>query len=91
MGVELEVGPPVEILNPTDGDLDIPEMVAHLYFVDTAYTLCGISNKDDPHERMHVIENFAWYWEPGKTECGCGAPICPKCNAIALKLKGEPR
>lgn len=88
---ETLIPPPVETPDIIDGDIDIPEMVAHLYAPFTLVTLCGISHKEDPHERMHIVENLPpGEWVRGRRECPqCGAPTCEKCEARALAREKE--
>lgn len=91
MSTALELAPPIEVVETVDGDLDIPDMVAHLYAKDAGLgvALCGISNKNDPHNRMHRAEEVrAGEWKRGLLACPtCGAPACDKCLAIALTLR----
>lgn len=87
MGTELELAPPIEVVETTDSDLDVPEMVAHLYRPSRNVTLCGIPNQDDPHDRMHRVERIKVIkWTPGKLECVCGAPACQTCYARAMEV-----
>ena len=85
--------PPVETPDIVDDDLDIPEMVAHLYAPFEQVALCGIHNKNDPHDRMHIVEKLPMgYWVRGKRECpSCGAPTCEKCEAHAVTWEKENR
>ena len=91
MSTELELAPPIEVVETTDDDLDIPEMVAHLYTARFDYTMCGIPHKDDPHDRLHRVERIpVGRWECGKMECPtCGAPACERCYALAMKADGQ--
>jgi len=87
MSLELEIAPPIEVVETTDDDLDIPDMEAHLYMPSEFKTLCGIKSEDDPHESLHCREKLPnWFWHRGDTTCGCGAPICQKCNSLAIQL-----
>lgn len=81
----LEAPTPVITEDPVE-DLDVPDMVGHLYYPNVLTTLCGISDKNDPHERMHVNYKLSpGIWAEGVNACPeCGAPICPKCEALAI-------
>ena len=87
MTTGLEVAPPAEVVEHVPEDLDIPDMVGHIYRLGSSVTWCGISANEDAHFHMHRREpcpSLAEIVWDGSPNCPlCGAPLCKVCEENA--------